>query len=236
MVKAKIPVGGYVPGQTINLDLDIHNKSDEDISAFVVKLRKAISYYTYATSPYKRTEDITVVEQEIEGCEHSDTKFLRVNLKVPPIPPSDDMTSNICKVRYYLHIKAPTSCCRDDLELDLPITIGSFPLSDSGPRALATQYVPPATSTTTPYPYQIVTQQPIAPSAPSDPLLAGNDPCPSYPGGPPSALPTIVSTNKPIQPRSVAPSAPYPDTGIFVYDFLGFLNIHNLCNSRTAEL
>lgn len=39
-VRAVIPVGGYTPGQSINLDLFVSNRSTEDVDDFVVRLIK----------------------------------------------------------------------------------------------------------------------------------------------------------------------------------------------------
>lgn len=36
----RIPVGGYTPGQTINLDVEAWNKSDQDVEGFTAQLLK----------------------------------------------------------------------------------------------------------------------------------------------------------------------------------------------------
>lgn len=41
-LKATIPVGGYCPGQTINVVVTADNKSDQDVSMFSVQLMKVI--------------------------------------------------------------------------------------------------------------------------------------------------------------------------------------------------
>lgn len=37
-MKATIPVGGYTSGQTINIDLELTNNSNENIQAFVIQI------------------------------------------------------------------------------------------------------------------------------------------------------------------------------------------------------
>lgn len=37
---ARTPVGGYTPGQTINLEVEVINKSDQPVSDFSVQLIK----------------------------------------------------------------------------------------------------------------------------------------------------------------------------------------------------
>lgn len=40
MIDATVPLGGYVPGQTINLQINVNNQSKETVSKFSVKLVK----------------------------------------------------------------------------------------------------------------------------------------------------------------------------------------------------
>lgn len=37
-MKATIPVGGYAPGQMINVDLELTNNSNENIQGFVIQI------------------------------------------------------------------------------------------------------------------------------------------------------------------------------------------------------
>lgn len=39
-IVARMPVGGYTPGQTINLELNVNNQSDQPVSEFSVQLIK----------------------------------------------------------------------------------------------------------------------------------------------------------------------------------------------------
>lgn len=41
----RMPVSGYTPGQTINLDMNVNNKSNKQISEFSVKLIKVRAQY-----------------------------------------------------------------------------------------------------------------------------------------------------------------------------------------------
>lgn len=64
-----------------------------------------ITYHIYANSGRKKVDTETIVEEEtMGGCHRSQNDFYRLNLRVPPIPPTDDTTSNICKVRYYVRV------------------------------------------------------------------------------------------------------------------------------------
>ena len=186
VIYLQLPVSGYVPGQIINLILDVDNQSDEEMEHFTVKLMKHIIYYTHKDSPHSCFEEFSLVSETIPGCSVSESKTLRANLEIPPIPPTDRRASSICNIRYFLRVKGPTGGCRNDVIIDLPITIGSIPISE---ETMAMNV-----STTTQPRAQVFTEQPTAPLLPG----SDNDPSPPYPAG---------------EPGPSAPSAPYPGDG-----------------------
>lgn len=56
-------------------------------------------------SRYIKQESEPVAEKSTrEGCARSQNKIQKINLRVPPIPPTDSIASNICKVRYFLEV------------------------------------------------------------------------------------------------------------------------------------
>ncbi|KAJ6636592.1 Arrestin domain-containing protein 3 [Pseudolycoriella hygida] len=127
-ITARIPVSGYTPGQTIELSININNKSDQKFEEFVVLIVKHIQYHTYANSSRTTFDTIELEEQRCLGCNTNQSQSRTVNITVPPVPPTDESTSNIVKVSYLLRIKGCADCCREDPVLDLPITIGTYPI------------------------------------------------------------------------------------------------------------
>lgn len=121
---ARTAVGGYVPGQTINFELDVSNKSDQAISKFTVQLIKVsvrvftkkciaftmiillkqITYREYPNSIRHKDETIVITEEEACGCDINQDQVIKVNIKVPSVPPNIS-TSNIIKVRYYCRVR-----------------------------------------------------------------------------------------------------------------------------------
>lgn len=124
-----IPVGGFAPGQTINIEIETFNNSDQVVSTYTVFLckvsilpltrikhsRKAkiitsihvqeIVYHIFADSPRERIERKRICEKETEsGCDQNESKIHRVSLKVSLVPPTDNTSSAICKVRYYIEV------------------------------------------------------------------------------------------------------------------------------------
>lgn len=63
-----------------------------------------ITYHTYAGSSRSKEETILIIENKTDGCLQTRNEKYRINLQVPPIPPTDDTTSNICKVRYFIRV------------------------------------------------------------------------------------------------------------------------------------
>lgn len=49
-------------------------------------------------------ETISITEQDTRGCDVSSEEIIRVNIEVPPIPPTDFSTSNIVQVRYSIRV------------------------------------------------------------------------------------------------------------------------------------
>lgn len=63
-----------------------------------------ITYHIYAGSSRQKEETILITENQADGCLQTRSETYRINLQVPPIPPTDDTTSNICKVRYFIRV------------------------------------------------------------------------------------------------------------------------------------
>lgn len=129
---ARTPVGGYTPGQVINLEIEVINQSDQPVSDFTVQLIKVkkndqnhftngqswvfsqfiylfvffqqITYFTHANSSRTTSESIVITEEDTRGCDVNQTEKIRVNISVPAISPTDFSTSNIVKVRYSIRV------------------------------------------------------------------------------------------------------------------------------------
>lgn len=126
-IVARIPVKGYVPGQTINVEVDVDNKSEAN-AEFSVKLFKVniydpkpaawlppnrsiqfsfqdIIYQIYPNGEKQRQESILICEKSRIGRSRMySVESYRVSLLIPPIPPTDTDSSKICKVRYFLQV------------------------------------------------------------------------------------------------------------------------------------
>lgn len=126
-----MPVGGYAPGQTLNLDFDLNNGSDVNFSSFTVQLVKQITYHIVPGSSRNITEHVIVVEHTADGCSMGERKSYQASLLVPPIPPTDDSLSNICRVKYFMRVLGPTGWWIRDARFCVIVVIGTKPLYDS---------------------------------------------------------------------------------------------------------
>ncbi|XP_031628231.1 arrestin domain-containing protein 17-like [Contarinia nasturtii] len=162
-IVAQMPVGGYAPGQTINLTLNADNRSNTRVPEFKMELVQSITYYAEGDSKH---QTICIVEKESSrGVETNQKRIIRINLEVPSFPPSDETTSGIIKIRYFIRISGSGTCC-DNPEIILPITIGTKPIEDFAETVIPDAYSPSA---------------PFAPNIqPSAPPMMNNDSAPPY--------------------------------------------------------
>lgn len=103
---ARIPQQGYVPGQVIDLQIDVQNKSSEDVRAMKVKFIKKIANTAINSETefeYTREKLKNLYKQRFEGCYSSkkDKKIYQIALVVPSTPPSDE-NSKIVKISYQI--------------------------------------------------------------------------------------------------------------------------------------
>lgn len=72
-----------------------------------------------------------ICENEYVGVADVNTfKSYRDSLVIPAIPPTDEITSNVCKVQYVLRVIGAVSYCHNDVVLEFPIKIGTYPILD----------------------------------------------------------------------------------------------------------
>lgn len=104
-------------------------------------------------------------------------------LKLPAIPPTDEKSSNICKVRYILRVTAKETGCNPNTVVEIPITIGTYPINDDVANNTNTQSVagPSTMPPTAPPISDAVEFVPLSPLSVNAPNLKPSAPCPPYP-------------------------------------------------------
>lgn len=101
-VTARIPVAGYTAGQTIDVEINVENKSNQNC-IFRVELAKRIEYHSNDGKTIQETKIIGKNGQV--GISQGDTvSSFRTSLLIPPTPPTDVTISKVCKMRYVLQV------------------------------------------------------------------------------------------------------------------------------------
>ncbi|XP_055312538.1 arrestin domain-containing protein 17-like [Sitodiplosis mosellana] len=128
-IVVRVPVGGYTPGQFVNLEIEVKNKSNEPVSEFTVELVQKITHYAN-NSRSTRYQEVSEEVGTTSGCDTFQNKNLRVNFEIPPVPPTDCVSSNIIHIEYAIHITGSVGFCHGDPVIKIPIKIGTYPIQD----------------------------------------------------------------------------------------------------------
>lgn len=103
-MNARLPVAGFVSGDTINLSLTVDNESNRQIPSFTMKLLKSLTYY--AQGQTKTGTFCTTGEQSTRGVETNQKRVFSLSLRIPSYPPSDVTACGIIKVSYSLIVSS----------------------------------------------------------------------------------------------------------------------------------
>lgn len=112
-IAARINQQGYTPGQNIDLQLNIHNKSTEEVSNILVQIIKDVKFMFNETPtndrypvPTEYIDSVELSDQILDGFETKDTKMktYMVHMVVPSTAPTDETSSRIIKICYKLRV------------------------------------------------------------------------------------------------------------------------------------
>ncbi|XP_015436888.1 PREDICTED: arrestin domain-containing protein 3-like [Dufourea novaeangliae] len=121
----KVPTSGYVPGQTIVTSLEYNNSTSSiRITKINAKLQREIKFH--ATSKTK-TVFSNFMSTKYSGPFESKGETV-LDIKVPPIPPSNLFHCKIIDLNYKLKVAIHVSGLYCKLEKSYPLLIGSVPL------------------------------------------------------------------------------------------------------------
>ncbi|XP_031632075.1 uncharacterized protein LOC116346272 [Contarinia nasturtii] len=177
-----IPVGGYVPGQNINIQINVYKSADHVIHEFTAELFKEINYSMTSTSsilPNKSrfSESFTLGRADVNASEILAEGTVFLNIPVPAVPPTDLHCDAVIKDQYMLCISAISYKTH---QIKIPIIIGSYPLRDD-PIPSASSFSDSAILSSAPPLFENTALTPSAPSFPENLSDAPNyDPPPTY--------------------------------------------------------
>lgn len=206
-VTIRLPVSGYVPGQTIPFQIEIENASNVIVQPINCVLRKEVTWHARSPRHQTRVTKAVLADIAVDDAVHAhDTKCFSKDIVVPPVPPSNLSNCGIIDLEYALKIEAVAEGCHSNLKARIPIILGTIPLL-TGPTAYKPKSgsVQPAHPPPTP-------QMPVPLPAPASAPAPEPAPGPHFGGGWNIPAPQEPGIPQPTDP-SFAPSAPpqYPE-------------------------
>lgn len=149
-ISASLERGGFVPGQIINVSVDINNESSYDFEDVKISLKKVIRYNSQV--PTMKTKEEVMTEAEIRHGQvkrYSKHNFIQ-QLTIPPVPPSNINYCRVLNVTYEVQVKCKGPTFSIDPLIKLPITIGTIPFHGQQLPSMPYNGVPTAPMLTPP--------------------------------------------------------------------------------------
>lgn len=137
----RIPMTGFVPGQSIETIINFDNTSKIDVTKICVKLEQSLEFH--AKSPYNTTKaDKSILKATQSAGPFDQHAEVVSRLQVPPISPSQLEYCSIIDQKYSLRITLHVSGMHCSITKNYPILIGTIPLRSTITSAPYTQTMP----------------------------------------------------------------------------------------------
>jgi len=128
-MRLSLPQGGFVPGQTVPVEVIVSNDSGVVVENITVKLAMVVIYYSQPPCADTNKERFVMVQKVGEGVSTKCRKQLTFDLKVPATPPTCFNLCSIIQIGYQVEAEARVKGCHGGQSLHIPVTIGSVPLT-----------------------------------------------------------------------------------------------------------
>nr|XP_036674902.1 arrestin domain-containing protein 3 [Drosophila suzukii] len=128
-MRLSLPQGGFVPGQTVPVEVIVSNDSGVVVEDITVKLAMVVIYYSQPPCADTNKERFVMVQKVGEGVSTKCCKQLTFDLKVPATPPTCFNLCSIIQIGYQVEAEARVKGCHGGQSLHIPVTIGSVPLT-----------------------------------------------------------------------------------------------------------
>lgn len=130
-ISAKIPRSGYIAGELIPLVIVYVNKSGVKVLKTKVKLQRIFTFKSSTPEINMKKEFETVIEGSIGGAKGKEIKTIDCYLEIPKdIPNSNARFCQVVQVSYVLNIESIFNGYNQNMELIIPITVGSIAIGD----------------------------------------------------------------------------------------------------------
>ncbi|XP_017846042.1 arrestin domain-containing protein 3 isoform X2 [Drosophila busckii] len=139
LLRLSLPHRGFVPGQSIPLDVLVAN--DSHIQVKEIKARLIMMVVYYCQNRMGTNNDRVVVSRKTgEGVHRSSKKQFTFELRVPATPPTCFDLCSIIQIGYQVEVEVKVKGWHINERLHLPVTIGNVPLTNKliqQPRSVA---------------------------------------------------------------------------------------------------
>lgn len=126
IIEAKIDKCGYVPGENIEVQINITNNTSAEVKELSLKLMLRISYKIRGHMKSK-TDKITISESKINLNSFS-KNILNGSVKVPPASPTLNKLCEIIELAYQVCVEGKVAGAQSSPRISLPVVIGVIPL------------------------------------------------------------------------------------------------------------
>lgn len=130
-MSASIPFTGFVPGQKIEVTINMNNQSSSDIEGTKVSLERNTQYISQTPRKKIKFECLTVKEVFGSGVRAAGIVEFKLVLEVPPLAPTNLNYCRVLTTSYQLKILAKVSGAHKNPHVNIPITIGTVPFRAS---------------------------------------------------------------------------------------------------------
>lgn len=129
-VNFSLPVRGYVPGQSMPININVENSSNVVVNTIKLILRKIVTFRATTPRTDTKTDEMVVAEISKGPVEAGGTAEYQQHLDIPPLPPSNLANCHIIDLEYNLKVEACVEgWYHRNLSANTVIFVGTVPLA-----------------------------------------------------------------------------------------------------------
>ncbi|XP_017104241.2 arrestin domain-containing protein 17 [Drosophila bipectinata] len=128
-IRLSLPQGGFVPGQTVPVDVIVSNDSRVAVEDITVRLAMVVIYYSQPPSADTNKDRFVMVEKTGDGVATKSRQQFTFDLEIPATPPTCFNLCSIIQIGYQVEAEARVKGCHANQSVHTPVTIGSVPLT-----------------------------------------------------------------------------------------------------------
>lgn len=133
-IVASIPQSGFVPGQSIVIDLELSNQSNVPVTETQFTLRQIVHYHSQTPSMKTKVDQEDIVKKFAGGADKLENIRFQQSLVIPPTPPTNISICKVIHITYEVVVEAKTNGLHNSIKIKFPITIGTTPLNAHFPN------------------------------------------------------------------------------------------------------